>query len=103
MSRWWRWGGGVQAIYSLVEKLKIPMPGRPPTHPFELASLAMWVVEVNSRYVTPFRNLMASIHQASSVKKASSKMIGEPRAVVQRLVAKTRLRKSRPEATTKAA
>ena len=42
-------GGGVQVMYSFVEKLNTPMPGSPPVQPFELASFAMWVVEENSR------------------------------------------------------
>ena len=53
--------------------------------------------------MTPFLNLMASIHQEMSANKAASRMMGAPRVVARRLVANTRLRKSRPEATTEAA
>ena len=82
-------GWGVQATNSLVEKLKIPIPGNPPYQPSVLMSFAMWVVEMDSRKVMPFRNLMASTHQSMSAKKEASRMIQRPEEVALRLVAVT--------------
>ena len=78
-------GRGVQATYSLVEKLKMPIPGNPPYQPSELASFAMWVVVADS------------IHQLMSAKKEASRMTRRPEEVALRLVARTRLRNNHPK------
>ena len=73
---------------SLLEKLKIPIPGKPLNQPSELASFAMWMDDLNSRKVMPFRKLMASIHQVMSSKKAESRMTSRAEVEARRFVAR---------------